>query len=1005
MHYASAQPFILAELSEDIVCYIDMDAYTDGNPDNILLSNNIHSYPVVDEPSGEYQVWIGYDGDQELLHVLCLNPLGENQYSQGTVYLTDLPTELYAGFMGSVGDAGNASEISNWYFKNDMSLMVDAMADADYAQLTIIMEALEAAPVDAFYLPLEGQCTSAISWAVSNPDIVTEEGWVTAPSLEQGNRTITLTATITNGTAVRTTRPFTITVKVPDDEITSADFAWLTNAIILNGNDALENIVSNLSLPTSGPNGSDISWSSSNTVVLHWNGNVTRPSYTDGDQAVALTAYINKGGSTREKTFDISVKALGMTDEDYVQADYLWLTGAQLLNGNPDLNHVTTDILLPTSGQYGCTITWESDNEAVVNNEGKVTRPSYTNGDETVTLTASITRGLFTTTRPFTVTVTKLEKSAAEKLAADHAWLTETQLLNGNASLDNIMGNLSLPAVGPDGSTITWASANSAVVGSNGVVTRQSFTAGDQTVTLTATLVNGTSMTKAFTITVKALEQSDEEKTEADKQWLTEAQILNGNISLDNIVENLTLPVAGPNGSTISWSSADPAVADVTGTITRPAYTAGDKVTVLTATIRRGVSEAMQTFTVTVKKLNQSAQEKVEADTAWLTEAQILNGNSALDQITTDLTLPTCGENGSDIAWYSTYPNVVAADGKVTRPSFTAGSKTVTIRATITLDPGISAQKDFVLTVIPVDMNDQEATDLDYDWLNRYNVLALNPTANSVTQNLSLPVSAPFHSTITWVSDKPSVIADDGTVTRPENGEGHQSVNVTATVSRGAFINQKTYTYVVLQKPDTTAPQVLSTIPANNSTQVSWDTKAILVNFNEKIVRGETAADRTFGIKLQAADIVPIGVTIEDNTLVISPYGMLTPGEHKLTIPAGTVADNAGNPAQACEFTFSVESWPVTKIAVVSTTPQDLEKEAEILGTKEIQVRFDNADGLKLGGIFPILKDKNRDYILFTAVSLQVDTIRVTANEIYPCCVIAIPAKHRVHSDSSLWDG
>ncbi len=52
---------------------------------------------------------------------------------------------------------------------------------------------------------------------------------------------------------------------------------------------------------------------------------------------------------------------------------------------------VTANLSLPTVAANGATITWESSNSAVITPDGKVNRPSYKQGDATVTLTATIT--------------------------------------------------------------------------------------------------------------------------------------------------------------------------------------------------------------------------------------------------------------------------------------------------------------------------------------------------------------------------------------------------------------------------------------------------------------------------------------------------------------------------------------------------------------------------------------------------------------------------------------
>lgn len=68
-------------------------------------------------------------------------------------------------------------------------------------------------------------------------------------------------------------------------------------------------------------------------------------------------------------------------------------------------NAVTGDLTLPTSGARDTVITWSSSNPAVLSATGKVTSPV---ADVSVTLTATITKGATTYTKPFAVTVRKL---------------------------------------------------------------------------------------------------------------------------------------------------------------------------------------------------------------------------------------------------------------------------------------------------------------------------------------------------------------------------------------------------------------------------------------------------------------------------------------------------------------------------------------------------------------------------------------------------------------------
>ena len=251
-----------------------------------------------------------------------------------------------------------------------------------------------------------------------------------------------------------------------------------------------------------------------------------------------------------------------------------------MLHGNASLIDVTTDLALPAAGQYGSSISWVSDNVSAVDTDGTVTRPTHTAGDATATLTATITKVITTdatpdtstVTKTFPVTVRKLEQTDAEKVLADKTWLTEAQLLNGNASLSQITQNLTLPTIAPKGSTITWASSNSGVVGTNGTVTRPTYSQGDKTVTLAATITSGAlSDGKEFTATVLKLAETDAEKIFAAKTWLTEAQLLHAeDESLSEITQPLTLPTTAPNGIAISWATSNTMVVSSNGTITRP---------------------------------------------------------------------------------------------------------------------------------------------------------------------------------------------------------------------------------------------------------------------------------------------------------------------------------------------------------------------------------------------------------------------------------------------------
>ena len=84
------------------------------------------------------------------------------------------------------------------------------------------------------------------------------------------------------------------------------------------------------------------------------------------------------------------------------------MTWTVIANGNTSQGNVRTDLTLPLTGASGTTISWVSDKELVISNTGVVTRPVIGESNETVTLTATITKGTATDTVVFTLTVRAL---------------------------------------------------------------------------------------------------------------------------------------------------------------------------------------------------------------------------------------------------------------------------------------------------------------------------------------------------------------------------------------------------------------------------------------------------------------------------------------------------------------------------------------------------------------------------------------------------------------------
>ena len=133
---------------------------------------------------------------------------------------------------------------------------------------------------------------------------------------------------------------------------------------------------------------------------------------------------------------------------------------------------------------------------------GVVTRPAAGQSAATATLTAHLTKGHEVATRTIAITVLA-EFDDAQSVARDTADLVMV-------GLDEIRGNVTLPATGEFGSTITWA-ASAGIVTPTGEVSRPAYGHPDTPLTLTATLTKGSAtQTKSFPATVKAMPRAQD---------------------------------------------------------------------------------------------------------------------------------------------------------------------------------------------------------------------------------------------------------------------------------------------------------------------------------------------------------------------------------------------------------------------------------------------------------------------------------------------------------------
>ncbi len=166
-------------------------------------------------------------------------------------------------------------------------------------------------------------------------------------------------------------------------------------------------VKSNVGLPGTDAAGRLIRWTSSDNNLLDaTTGAVHRPAYSAGDSAVTLEAAVDANQTTYDIQYNLSIIAADMTDKEAVTRDMALLTIGYA--AGDDETHVRNGLTLPAAGTNGSAITWASSRTELINPaDGSVSRPSYGAGDQTVTLTATVTKGLDSDSRQYTVTVTR----------------------------------------------------------------------------------------------------------------------------------------------------------------------------------------------------------------------------------------------------------------------------------------------------------------------------------------------------------------------------------------------------------------------------------------------------------------------------------------------------------------------------------------------------------------------------------------------------------------------
>ncbi len=157
----------------------------------------------------------------------------------------------------------------------------------------------------------------------------------------------------------------------------------------------------------------NITWTSSHPNVISQTGNVTRQ---QSNTTVRLTATITKNDTIRTKTFDLVVMSLAFSYQDNALVTTVkeQLSIGYAIGDHKD--YVTRNLTLPTSVQ-GVSVSWSTSHTNIISHLGVVTR---TNENTTVTLTATLTKGVEVQTKTFELLVIRLQTTLEIQKPTSH---------------------------------------------------------------------------------------------------------------------------------------------------------------------------------------------------------------------------------------------------------------------------------------------------------------------------------------------------------------------------------------------------------------------------------------------------------------------------------------------------------------------------------------------------------------------------------------------------------
>ncbi len=736
----------------------------------------------------------------------------------------------------------------------------------------------------------------------------TEHSWGMRPAVNLNPQI--LVSELPNGGGV-----FTVLGET-DPEKAATDRNTLTGDVIRAGNPDLDNVKTDLALVTAGPvYQSAVSWTSDRPDIVAPDGSVSRPEVGVGDIAVTLEATITNGTASVTKLFYITVKGQGagnisLSGEARITADHSPAAGSYTATLDEELAGVTVTFTL--SGFAAADIAGLSTGTAADLVGAGLTVQTGSGGDAVLTITfaAGVDKS--------GILAAAIDASDPMADYSDSDSLAITVItVDGGGLLRNLQ-------IGDRVADPSW---------------QWHFRTGSD--------YSGTGATGPVIWIVVAKDHYGE-----GSGVTLLAEELIGRYTFDNST-NRGHEVYGSN----HWG--DSGLADATrglrpwlnstgihaGTGFYQAFSDSFKHRIITTTLpnkERTIGSAYDTEDNVFIPSNTELGDLQHAHTYPIgTVFPYFDGAENADRIaqlsTTNGFYWTRSPNTYFL--FASYVAYVSSDGSLFNEDYNIGTGRHASFSNGYVRPALNLNADIPVAALPdasgvyliLEPSDTEQVATDKHTLTGDIIRGGNLELAGVKTDLALVTAgAVYQSTISWASDRPDVVASDGSVSRPEVGEGDIAVALEATIINGEASDTKVFNITVRQKELSTGSIILSgdqEITADNMAAsgsyialLDEELADVPVSFS---LSGFAAADLAALSSGSAADLVGGGVTVQTGA----------GGEAVLSITFVAGVDKSGTLAAAIDasdpqvHTGAADSLPVAVATSAKSRP---------LGTLEI---------------------------------------------------------------------